>query len=359
MRNCSDSDMHPAYLPTPADIVALGHVLRNRTVAFIGDSTTQAQYEYLCLKLRGRNSRRKWKFPKDYFMKPSHCPLPHLGARTLLTFEGAGQRFDWARLPSAAATLNASLHGLRAVDVVVFNAGIHWHAGCKRGTDSGAKYAELVAGFHDVLAGAQYCKAKHTPSPRVGASAGASAGATQLSGAGPAEVLGEGRSDTKATRPNVPQSRASASRAPPLLIWRETLPQHFPTSNGGYPLGQKFVGDVVGLTPGEKLTCAPLTPERAVGAGLQQYQTCNPNCLPSTWQNDLANPVMLEQCVDILYTYEDFRCLHLYHTNEDNWDCTHYHLELVHYLNWKLLKLISRTTSRRRRGRRRSSHLGL
>ena len=35
-------------------------------------------------------------------------------------------------------------------------------------------------------------------------------------------------------------------------------------------------GDVVGLTPGEKLTCAPLTPERAVGAGLQQYQTCNP-----------------------------------------------------------------------------------
>ena len=60
-------------------------------------------------------------------MVPSHCPLPHIGARTLLTYEGAGQRFDWARLPSAAATLNASLHRLRPVDVVVFNAGDFVH----------------------------------------------------------------------------------------------------------------------------------------------------------------------------------------------------------------------------------------
>ena len=43
LRNCSAADMHPRFLPTPADIEALGHVLRNRTIAFIGDSTTQAQ----------------------------------------------------------------------------------------------------------------------------------------------------------------------------------------------------------------------------------------------------------------------------------------------------------------------------
>jgi hypothetical protein len=43
VRNCSEADMHPRFLPTIADIVALGPVLRNRTVAFIGDSTTQAQ----------------------------------------------------------------------------------------------------------------------------------------------------------------------------------------------------------------------------------------------------------------------------------------------------------------------------
>jgi hypothetical protein len=43
VRNCSEADMHPRFLPTIADIVTLGPVLRNRTVAFIGDSTTQAQ----------------------------------------------------------------------------------------------------------------------------------------------------------------------------------------------------------------------------------------------------------------------------------------------------------------------------
>jgi hypothetical protein len=37
-----------------------------------------------------------------------------------------------------------------------------------------------------------------------------------------------------------------------------------------------FSGDVVGLVPGEKLSCAPLTPDRARGAGLQEYKTCNP-----------------------------------------------------------------------------------
>ena len=123
MRNCSAADTHPRSLPSASDVEALGHVLRNRTLAFIGDSTTQAQFEYLCLKLRGKNTRRKWKFPKNYFLEPSRCPLPHLGARTLLTFEGAGQRFDWARLPPPAVTLNNSIHALKPMDVVVFNVG--------------------------------------------------------------------------------------------------------------------------------------------------------------------------------------------------------------------------------------------
>lgn len=121
LRNCSSIDMHPPFLPTPAHIVALGHVLHNRTLAFIGDSTTQSQYEYLCLKLKGKNTRKKWKFPKNYFMVPSECPLPHLGA--LLTFQGAGQRFDWARLPPPAATLNSTMYRLGPSDVVVFNVG--------------------------------------------------------------------------------------------------------------------------------------------------------------------------------------------------------------------------------------------
>ena len=81
------------------------------------------QYEYLCLKLKGKNTRKKWRHPKDYFFVPSQCPLPHLGANTLLTYEGAGQRFDWARLPSASITLNKTMHRLKSKDVVLFNVG--------------------------------------------------------------------------------------------------------------------------------------------------------------------------------------------------------------------------------------------
>ena len=58
---------------------------------------------------------------------------------------------------------------------------------------------------------------------------------------------------------------------------------------------------------------------------------------------------------DIMYTYEDFRCLHNHHSGEDNWDCSHYKVELVHYLNWKLLKMIGRLSKRRRSSRKRSA----
>lgn len=51
-----------------------------------------------------------------------------------------------------------------------------------------------------------------------------------------------------------------------------------------------------------------------------------------------------------MYTYEDFRCLHNFHSGEDNWDCSHYQTELVHYLNWKLLRAVGRIDRRRARG---------
>lgn len=54
-------------------------------------------------------------------------------------------------------------------------------------------------------------------------------------------------------------------------------------------------------------------------------------------------------CADIMYTYEDFRCLHGFHSGEDNWDCSHYQAELVHYLNWKLLHAVDRISRRRAR----------
>ena len=61
LRNCTEEEKHPLFLPTPSDIEALGHVLHNRTVAFIGDSTIQSQVhhcpgsgcEVACISMNG------------------------------------------------------------------------------------------------------------------------------------------------------------------------------------------------------------------------------------------------------------------------------------------------------------------
>lgn len=113
--------------------------------------------------------------------------------------------------------------------------GIHWHAGCTKGTDNGKAYANLIAAFQEVLSSARTCRARHSRvnslSPHYGGTAD-----TDLKVEKEDNTIDSKRAlweDTEAP---------SLSRLP-LLIWRETLPQHFPTSNGGYPLGQKFVGE--------------------------------------------------------------------------------------------------------------------
>jgi hypothetical protein len=136
------------------------------------------------------------------------------------------------------------------VDVVVRRAagravsgrgGIHWHAGCRKGSDSGGKYAALLGSLQEVLAGAQRCRARHAPPPRnrqqEAAEEGAEAEAeASLQGAGAAPSSSSSASSLSAG------SRGHLRNRFPLLIWRETLPQHFPSSNGGYPLNQRFVG---------------------------------------------------------------------------------------------------------------------
>ena len=96
-----------------------------------------------------------------------------------------------------------------------------------------------------------------------------------------------------------------------------------------------------------------------------------PRCLPATWQNDIANQMMASKCVgkslltllcevcitfgsglltlslmvwvitDVLPVWEDLRCLHLHHANEDKWDCTHYNPHVIDLLNFKTLSLIT------------------
>jgi hypothetical protein len=105
--------------------------------------------------------------------------------------------------------------------------GIHWHAGCQRGSDTGSSYAAVLESLRAVLQTAQLCRAKHPP---------------PSSSRGPHHHEEEEQQDLAAETRRERDARG-ARRQWPLLLWRETLPQHFPSSNGGYPLGQKFVGE--------------------------------------------------------------------------------------------------------------------
>lgn len=44
---------------------------------------------------------------------------------------------------------------------------------------------------------------------------------------------------------------------------------------------------------------------------------------------------------DILPVWDDLRCLHEYHLQEDKWDCTHYNLQVIDVINFKMLRYIA------------------
>ena len=240
--------------------------------------------------LGGHNSRMKWKY-KDYMRVPGVCNITTTSTTTTTTtttttlrFYGVGKKFLWGRLPRMISNLNTTLQVLNSSDVVVFNMGLHWTQSCHR------QYR---------VANKEYAK-------------------ELLS----LEVLLDR---------DIRLCQSTTTTTTPLLIWRETFPQHFPTSNGLYPDGQRFhgmrisfimtttttttttttipstilttsttttttanlvscillscvvvvvvvvvVGDVVGLPRGEVLHCHELSSARLEGAGLIEHNACNP-----------------------------------------------------------------------------------
>jgi hypothetical protein len=145
----------------------------------------------------------KWKFA-DYMSEPGHCPLAALNAT--LRFFGIGKKFAWARLPSAAHTLNHTLQSLSGADAIVLNLGVHWGQSCHakyRGSNN--DYARELASLEPVLASDLFVR--------------------------PCRKGEEVR------------SARNLLSARPLLVWKETSPQHFPTSNGLFPEGQRFHGE--------------------------------------------------------------------------------------------------------------------
>jgi hypothetical protein len=105
----------------------------------------------------------------------------------------------------------------------------------------------------------------------------------------------------------------------PLVLWRETFPQHFPTSNGHYPDPDNPFVITLSATHNP---CVPMTPAMYLGQGLPN--NCNPNCLPATWQNDVALPIMRCNCIGIISVFRSLMCLERFHVNSKLGDCTHY-----------------------------------
>ena len=135
----------------------------------------------------------KWKF-KDYMRVPGSCIITNMNIT--FRFYGLGKKFVWGQLPRVGYTLNNTLYNINLTqnDVIIFNMGLHWTELCH------GKYHLVNDQYgHELL------------SIRV--------------------ILKELDLCHK------------SGESIPLLIWRETFPQHFPTSNGLYPEGQRYHGE--------------------------------------------------------------------------------------------------------------------
>ena len=125
----------------------------------------------------------------------------------------------------------------------------------------------------------------------------------------------------------------------PTVVWRDTLPQHFNSSNGHYPFHNTS----------DRSVCVPMTASQQMGnsesssplsaslsspavmitedltnnnSSIQSSTTCDPSCLPANWQNHIANALMADLCIDVLATWRVFRCLHGQHAKAYG-DCSH------------------------------------
>lgn len=153
------------------------------------------QYERLCSRLGGHNARMKWKY-KNYMSVPGICNISL--TNSTLKFFGIGKKFAWGLLPRVAVTLNNTMTSLSPSDVVILNLGVHWSQSC-------------FSKFH--ISNDDYLK----------------------------ELL--------SLKPFLDEELQLCQKLPeskyPLLLWKETGPQNFPTSNGHYPDGQRFHGSIL------------------------------------------------------------------------------------------------------------------
>ena len=124
----------------------------------------------------------------------------------------------------------------------------------------------------------------------------------------------------------------------PMILWRESLPQHFPSSNG--------IFFPVSINESRVTHCQVMTAEMYGGHShahetttSELIGTCEPNCLPVNWQNVIANKFVSGFCIPVVPVFDALVCQHDHHdTSGDPGDCTHYDDTINTFLNERFLQ---------------------
>ena len=108
-----------------------------------------------------------------------------------------------------------------------------------------------------------------------------------------------------------------------ILIWKETNPQNFPSSNGFYmnECGAKF----------HNCKCCPLSVSMELGQGLKN--NCQPGCFAANTRNLLTNGIISAAGIHISHVYDPLvKAQWNIHLGE-YYDCTHLNTDAILFVN--------------------------
>ena len=318
-------------------------VLTDRTFVFVGDSTVQMQYCSFCEALNSpiSSSWAHWeKRDHEYFdyrvgassreeSFRKNCYVSKHNITALFLGYGRLYRWKYTQSEEHIHDITTTLGMMSSRDVIMFGIGVHWGYDCDNALET--KQLLTIDNFEFAL--------------------------------------------LKLLRmiPTIPKSAVhSTTQAYPYLVYRESLPQHFSSSNGQYPSFLLRPGKPEGL----QLKCVALNGRSANGLGktLDSIETsklrerskkktiksktlrfkppnsleslslsdCDPNCLPATWQNDVARSAISSQYsnIQMLELFHTLECIADEHSKKKKNDCTHYSPRINSYMNFELLRLV-------------------
>ena len=279
-------------------------LLINRTLLMIGDSTMHNQFTNLCENFKALI----WEGNRT-----SKCQFD--SQSTTISFLGIGRQNEWAdtwavkHLQLIADTASALSHR----DIILFGLGVHWHYQCGLQHPAGVGEDNFEYAVNKLMKLLPLVKKTHNNNSCVGA--GCCFGNQFINS--------------------------------PRIIFRESFPQHFATSNGQYAMKLSSNSDtprtrkllIDSLPSRGNVGCPPLNKMSNSGAGTS---TCNPNCLPATWQNDFISIKLEPYCIDTYHIFKHLICISGVEGQQRyrKGDCTHYKRPVHNYVNFLfMLKL--------------------